>query len=315
MTNQTDYTIPQPSNGKQLTKWLRQGKYPLNYLWKQRAFCWKFYLRSYIGFPKTRVWLEQLSQLKYFRYYMQRQAALPCKLQRPYLANCMSATEALQGLGYHYQFMEQQSERFIQTMYSAKPYLLATIHGKNESQYQLVIMSKDQFTREGELTIMLLTEDQFPLACLTFSLIEYQQQPTLFIAGLQAGQGADSRQLIQQATKNCYGLFPKRIVTDAALQFAAYFNLPQILAVSNRTHIYNNWRYRKRAKEMHSDYDSFWLTVGATSNQRQLFELPPQIERKPLEAIASKKRSEYRQRYALLDQLKADIMQQLHAIS
>lgn len=52
-----------------------------------------------------------------------------------------------------------------------------------------------------------------------------------------------------------------------------------------------------------ADYDSFWLSIGGEKQENGNFMLPLVMPRKPMEEIASKKRSEYRRRYALLDSL------------
>ena len=52
-----------------------------------------------------------------------------------------------------------------------------------------------------------------------------------------------------------------------------------------------------------ADYDSFWLSIGGEKQDNGNFMLPLVMPRKTIEEIASKKRSEYRRRYALLDSL------------
>ena len=141
--------------------------------------------------------------------------------------------------------------------------------------------------------------------------MQYQQKTTLFIAGLQGTGHREARIRVQQSTKQCYGLFPKRVALEAILVIARYFNLEQIVAVGNKTHIYNNWRYNSRQERILSDYDDFWLTIDGKQDSNGLFILPNQIYRKSLDEIASKKRSEYRNRYALLDQLENSITENL----
>jgi uncharacterized protein VirK/YbjX len=78
----------------------------------------------------------------------------------------------------------------------------------------------------------------------------------------------------------------------------------QIRAVSNETHIYRNIRYRRKKQGLlHADYNSFWQSLGAVADASGDYILPLAIPRKPMEAIASKKRAEYRRRYELLDSL------------
>lgn len=73
----------------------------------------------------------------------------------------------------------------------------------------------------------------------------------MFIGGLQGAKWEIPHQEIQNATKACHGLFPKRLVMEAACLFAQRLQVEQIIAVSNETHIYRSLRYRdKEARSM-----------------------------------------------------------------
>ncbi|BFT80594.1 hypothetical protein GVv1_13860 [Enterobacter pseudoroggenkampii] len=58
-----------------------------------------------------------------------------------------------------------------------------------------------------------------------------------------------------------------------------------------------------------ADYDSFWISIGGEKQDNGNFMLPLVMPRKPMEEIASKKRSEYRRRYELLDSLIQQVKQ------
>lgn len=53
--------------------------------------------------------------------------------------------------------------------------------------------------------------------------------------------------------------------------------------------------------QMHADYDAFWESLGGERIKGNYYTLPLAIARKSEAEIASKKRAEYRRRYALLD--------------
>ena len=72
----------------------------------------------------------------------------------------------------------------------------------------------------------------------------------MFIGGLQGAKWEIPHQEIQNATKACHGLFPKRLVMEAACLFAQRLQVEQIIAVSNETHIYRSLRYRDKARSM-----------------------------------------------------------------
>ncbi len=123
----------------------------------------------------------------------------------------------------------------------------------------------------------------------------------MFIGGLQGAKWEIPHQEIQNATKACHGLFPKRLVMEAACLFAQRLQVEQIIAVSNETHIYRSLRYRDKEGKIHADYNAFWESVGGVCDAERHYRLPAQIARKEIAEIASKKRAEYRRRYEMLD--------------
>lgn len=303
--------IVAPKSKIVLFRWLYTGQLKLNPLWHNWRYRCKFVLRSLFLAPRTMTWLGHLANYPLLGYYLNAQTNLPCKLQRPYLSSRMSNKACLQALVYHYDFLASRNDKITHAFYSHEGYLLAELTAKNSQIIRLCIRAEDKYAREGEISITVYDENNIDLAVLTFSIIEYQGKATLFIAGLQGSNHANSLTVIQQATKACYGLFPKRLVVESALILANYFQLQQIVAVSNKTHIYNSWRYRDKFKKLHADYKDFWQTIEGQENSEGLFIIPNTIPRKKIEDIVSKKRSEYRNRYELLDALNDKINSQL----
>lgn len=307
--------MPSPKSKWQLFSWLCTGKLQLNELWSTSTYRYKFFFRTLFLSPITLKWLGELSRYPLLGSYFSCQTNLPCKLQRPYLSSCMDQKACFQALVYHYNFLSHHPDSVTAAFYDPeKPFVLADMVAKNESTIQIAIQSRNKFAREGEISLYFYDSEGTDLSTLTFSIIEYQQKSTLFIAGLQGTGREDAKTRVQKATKECYGLFPKRVIVEAALIIARYFGIEQIVAVGNKTHIYNNWRYNSRHERVHSDYDEFWSTLEGKQDSKGLFILPTAITRKAVEDIASKKRSEYRNRYALLDQLSSTIEAKLASL-
>lgn len=304
--------MSQPKSKWQLFNWLCTGKLPLNELWLKSTYRFKFFFRTLFLSPITFKLLDKLRLYPLLGYYLSCQTNLPCKLQRPYLASCLSQQERFEALAYHYDFLAKHPDSMTKAFYNPNiAFVLADVKVKNDANIKIAIQARNKFAREGEISLYFYDNDGIDLATVTFTIMQYQQKTTLFIAGLQGTGHREARIRVQQATKQCYGLFPKRVALEAILVIARYFNLEQIVAVGNKTHIYNNWRYNSRQERILSDYDDFWLTIDGKQDSNGLFILPNQIYRKSLDEIASKKRSEYRNRYALLDQLKNSITENL----
>ncbi|CFQ29240.1 VirK/YbjX family protein [Yersinia bercovieri] len=288
---------------------LFKGNQPLGGSWHELQFRLKFIARTLICPKLTLNLLAILVKQPFLNKMLRDQPDLPCKLHRPYLANTFNNRQKLAALQDHFQLINQYMPvSLLHNYLHHSPYKLAELTGKNEEKYFLYLAVISKFNKEGEITLMLTNEQQQTLAVLTFSLFYYKQQKTLFIGGLQGADKETPHNEIHLSTKACFGLFPKRLVLEAACTLAKLMGVTQIIAVGNATHIYQNWRYRGKKKDkLHADYDSFWRSLGGEQCAQGHFSLPPQIARKPIEDIASKKRAEYRRRYQLLEQLEEQV--------
>lgn len=303
--------IMKPLNKKRsLFNELAMGKLLLNPNWQKSSYRTKFLFRSLFIYPETLLLLKKLSNYSHIDHFLTQQTNLPCKLQRPYLANNIIRHQRYCILLSHYDFISGLSPNLIEKFYAPYPTLLATITGENGLPLFVYIESNDKYAREGELTITICNQDQIVLAALTFAIIEYKQQLTLFIGGLRGSNHEDLNALIQQATKVAYGAFPKTLVVETALIIANYLNIHQVLAVSNKTHVYNNWRYCKSAQR-HGDYDAYWQALNSTLNDDKYYKLPLQLEEKITESISKEGNAKYQNKYQLLDKLNQDITTRL----
>lgn len=261
--------------------------------WKKLSFRLKFFARALLSPRLTTQLLGILANNSLLAEILSAQPHLPCKLHRPYLAANMSKSQALCALKDHYSLFKNclPMPVFLGAL-SKKPYLLTTFTGKNEERYTLCLSSFDKLNKEGETTVLLADGKGEILALVTFSLIFYKQQKTLFIGGLQGAAPHVPHETIQANTKACHGLFPKRLVIEAICRLAELMEMSQIVAVGKTTHIYQNWRYRQKKKNSFlADYDSFWLSLSGKQTADGYFVLPGVIKRKSLGDIASKKKS------------------------
>lgn len=262
-------------------------------------------LRSLATPLSTARLLSDLAKHPYLMQMLQVQPGLPCRLHRPWLTVNMDRQRVLEALSWHYQMMCRQLPATLTKGYLSKQGVtLLTLTGKDEQQFTVRLCADAFMDKEGEATLVFCDSQNTALAEMTFTLCQFEGKSTLFIGGLQGAKAHVPHELIQGATKACHGLFPKRLLVEAAMTLGAAFPVEQIVAVSNDTHIYRSWRYRKKKEgKLLADYDSFWLSIGGEKQDNGNFMLPLVMPRKPMEEIASKKRSEYRRRYALLDSL------------
>ncbi|QDY40460.1 VirK/YbjX family protein [Candidatus Pantoea soli] len=286
---------------------LISGKFRPDKLWNSARFRLKFALRSAV-FPVTTFhYLHQLSQLSFLPALLHSQGLLPAKPHRPYLCAGFSVAQRAQAILDHYQLMEQLADdRLRQLLLSPTNTHIASFTGKNDEQFVIDCCS-GYYDREGEITLILRYQEM-TIASLSFSLIRQQQKRTLMIGGLQGPRKQVPAEVIREATKAAHGLFPKRLLMEALFILGAQCGAEAIVAVGDDSHVFRSLRYRhSKGDKFFASYSEFWLSLGGTARADKLFTLPLSLERKALEEIASKKRAEYRRRYALLDTLIAQV--------
>lgn len=303
--------LPQPKTGWQLFRHLATGMLTPGQAWQKPAYRRKFMLRSLATPFATAKWMSVLVSQPRLLPLLSAQPGLPCRLHRPWLSVNTSRQTAINALNWHYQTLAQRLPATVFNGYLSRQGVeLATLTGKNDQHYSLRLRADAMLDKEGEATLVFCDVEQTVLAELTFTVCRINNKNTLYFGGLQGAKAHVDHQLIQSATKACHGLFPKRLLVEAAMAMGEKLATEQILAVSNNTHIYRNWRYRqKKQDKLHADYDSFWLSLGGEPTAGGDYQMPLTMPRKPMEEIASKKRAEYRRRYELLDSLLTQIQQ------
>lgn len=299
-----------PDNAKGLMISLVKGHICPSKLWEKKSYRAKFLLRSLFLSRQTLPLLNSLVKYPELDRILSAQPSLPCKLHRPYLAANLNPKQARIALEEHYQHIFTYfPEKLRVGTLSRKPYKLAEIVGKDDQTISILIMSDDRCNREGEITLFVQNADAVILAKITFTIMRNKGKICLFIGGCQGANQNVDHKLIQQATKASYGLFPKRIALEALRSLGRHLKFEQIIAVSDHTHIYHNWRYRVKRKKMHASYDEFWHSQEGEQGKNGYFYIPLEAHHKAIEDIPSKKRAEYRRRYALLEQLNQAIEQ------
>jgi uncharacterized protein len=285
---------------------LISGKVRTDKLWNSKMFRLKFALRSFI-FPVTTFnYLNELVKLPFLPQLLKMQGLLPAKPHRPYLRAGFSVAQRAQALLDHYTLMDQLDNAKL--LLSPVLNVIAAFNGKNDEAFA-INCCPGHFDREGEITLTLHYQTM-NIASLSFSIIQEKSKRTLLIGGLQGPRKHISNDVIRDATKAAHGVFPKRLLMEAVFILAEQCGVQAISAVGDTTHVFRSLRYRhSKGDKFFASYSEFWLSLGGTAGDDGMFMLPLCMERKDLEEIASKKRAEYRRRYALLDALNAQVLQ------
>lgn len=302
-------TLTRPDNGLLLFQHLLSGRVIPGAVWHSTTWRTKFLLRS-LAFPLATVQhMQQISTLPVMQDALHLQPTLPGKIHRPYLHLGLSAAQRVQALSQHYLFVQQLPAQALRhALLSSHATTLASFTGKEGEHFQITLTCNGRCEREGEVNMM-LHSDSVLLAILTFTVVERDGLPVLFIGGIQGAHSDTPHALIRSATKSCYGLFPKRVLLEGVSLLARATGISAIHAVSDQGHTYRSLRYRFKKKAVFvAIYDEFWQSLDGVPLSRSLWQLPLAFNQKTMEEIPSKKRAEYRRRYGLLDSLSEQFM-------
>lgn len=285
---------------------------PKGYLhgkWKNRKFRFMYILRCMITPVSSVRYYHELYSLQSIDKLLEIQPTLQAKIHRPYLHKGGKAKARRKNIIGHYRFVQNLPIEYQPFFFPQRAMLLAQFTGKKSEDFY-IYCSSGGFEREGELMLSMYF-DNIPVARLSFSIIPTLKGYCAFIGGLQGAPKDIGPDLIRDVTKACYGLFPKRIVFEALCSLMSCCGITDILAVSEHSHVFRQLRYRyKKRKSFVAVYSDFWESVAGRP-YGNLYQLPSYVARKSFNELASKKRSEYRKRYALLDQIHDEIRELL----
>ena len=284
---------------------LAKGDLTPGLLWQKRDYRLKFFLRTLLFWSSTTRMLETISRRDDFSTLLKAQPTLPVKTQRQYLTRGMTASERAEAILHHYAWIDALPDNGLAHLFtSPSPLPLLQFATKEEASYTIYATSAVKAEREGETTLWLRAGDNTLLASLTFSVIRENDRSVLVIGGLQGPRRDVGRETIKNATRACYGLFPKRILLEAVFNLAKQSGISALYGVSDEGHVFRALRYRlSKGRHLHASYDEFWASLGGKPDNAFRWVLPFGMERKSLESIASKKRAEYRRRFQLLDEI------------
>ncbi|OTG63450.1 DUF535 family protein [Acinetobacter silvestris] len=225
------------------------------------------------------------------------------KVQYPYLSGNLVDRQRLLCLTQHYDWFFAN----IDISYHVQREVALWSHViENEDQNEqlgLYLQFRADFEHEGEMGLLLKLNDTIQYT-LTFSYIVLNGQPTFFVGGLQGGKrDITNPEGIKQLTKNLYGLRPKQLMLHGLSVLCDFYKVENMVGVSNENHAFKSSRKKRWRQRVKTNMDEFWMDFGAESDSWGNFAFKPLSSQIDLESIPSKKRSQYRKRQFILDQL------------
>ncbi len=283
--------------------------------WSKRV---RFTARALRHFRTWRTWYSflQTSRFAAIGRFFPRLAETPF---RPYLHKDMRTAERARVLLEHYDFIGRYTPAALQSaLLQNQPFLLNEACLPLQSEALLINLTyAKHMKQEGELSLSLGRTDSLDthrehawIASLTFSVRRRGESWVIVVGGLQGGHAETGRDDARAATDVFHGLRPKPLLVHVLRQLATCWDIESIYGITNEAHCFMRRRYRGRIS-IKSSYDELWAEQGGQWQADGYYRLPVQVARRDLQDVPSRKRSQYRRRYALLDSLDQEIQAKL----
>lgn len=158
--------------------------------------------------------------------------------------------------------------------------------------------------REGHLTLSLFKGD-FRAFTVAFSLFDWPDTE-LFIGGIQGRNDDRILNLYRDLTKEFHGVRPRDLMLELLRLFALRIGVTALVAVADNNKISRHPYFRKKGT-LGLNYDEVWQERGGSRIADTHFALPLVGTRRDLNEVAAKKRSMYRRRYEMFDEIEASL--------
>ncbi len=182
---------------------------------------------------------------------------------------------------------------------------------------RIVLDKNGLFMREGMLTLNIYVGVQ-RVFTLAFSFYKKTSDRICAIVGaIQGRHMQDIETLYREMTRKAHGVRPRDLLVEVFQLFCGRIGVEKIYAIADSHRQNKHYFYCLKNKEdsRRLDYDEVWANRGGIRNSEGFFELPVPPVFRSLHTVIAKKRSMYRKRYAMLEQLERKLENGLIAFS
>ena len=261
----------------------------------------KFRIRCLAALPQIKQFENFINASPCWRTFFQKFAAVSYPLIHTYLdKRFIFASDRLEALITDLTRAEKLfGSSVIEKFNQEQPYVLAQI----TDHLTLQLNRNDLCSNEGFWAVSLRDESGKRLYTSTFA---FTKDNGLLITSVQGPAGEDAKDIVRSLTKTMHGLRPQQFMIIVLQLLAARFGINSLLGISQEHHVKIRWKLKKRVL---INYNEFWQSVQGQQLSNGYWSLPQSFPRKSEAEIESKKRSMYRKRHQMLDDIENSINQ------
>ena len=171
------------------------------------------------------------------------------------------------------------------------------------------------FMREGLLTINLFI-DSLRVFSVSFSFFRDKDEKLhTIIGGVQGRDIDDALNIYRNLTKSLHGLRPRDFLLETLKVLTIIIGSNEILAVSENGRYHHHPYFNKKTKKAGINYDEIWLERGGFKIDDNFFKFNTEAARRDIESVRPNKRSMYRKRFELIDNIELRLRQDISLLS
>ena len=179
--------------------------------------------------------------------------------------------------------------------------------GEFEGQdLQALLIFEDGQRKEGLLSLELNLGEEHVYQLIFWLAKDKEGHDSLYIGALQGPNMEEARELIKRMTKAFHGYRTKNLILYMLQAVARSMGIEKIYGVTNEGYYAMN--HVRANRKLKTNFSDFWLEAGGNRTDDVRFDSLPLTEtRKTMEEVPTRKRAVYRKRFALLDEIDANI--------
>ena len=251
-------------------------------------------------------WFKML-QSDIFKEIFKVRPQLYIKPYRPYICTSWSKQKRIEILQNSYKILQTKPQLYKKLIIDNQDIILSKFILADGREYIVKFGYNFRFRKEGEFVLLFETTDDLSekqIVALAFSFDFTETEDIKILIGCI--QGRQNNKELKSLQKLMFGLRPKSFILYTLQWFGELFDIKKIYGITDKRQAHRQ-KHFINIPWIHSisfNYDKFWEESEGVKVDENWYQLPLQVQLKDINEIKSKKRSMYRKRYALLDEIK-----------
>lgn len=272
-------------------------------LYKQFAFC----LRARKNRHLIDAFSKEIHQLGY-GHIIKLEPSVLGNLVWPYIHKDWDVSERFSCIAKHYALLKNMPKFLDVSDGLTKEIVNLDTFSPDTS----IVLDKPRwFVREGEIVLNIFHEG-LRVMSVAFCFAHYNKELILYVGGIQgihSGVPSEkSLEIIKQMTKDFNGLRPRSFVIAVLRMIASRIGATRILAIDQMHRHHWHPYFKSSPKSLsNTNYDDIWKDHEGIAIGDGFYQLNTNTAHKDLSAFDSNKRSMYRKRFEMLDQIEQQI--------